>query len=492
MNAAGGNLASAIIQGMVNGISGGIGSVIDAAKGMAHSALSSAMGALGIHSPSREFMKLGAYSAEGYAKGLKGSTVQIATAAKTMRDLISASMRNASDDIASLSKRLAKLKTARHKDNAAIRDTSKALAQARSEYAKSAKAQSLLKTKTFARDNVKLNSDAKAIDNIKTKLANAQKVLADATKVRDDYNKSVRDQYSTLPDVGASTNLTDYITELRQKVVDTREFATAVQKLRTMGLNDEAYKQLIAKGPDALPFVQQILAGGKGAVTDLNTLGSQLDKAAKGLADSASKSLYQAAVDSAAGLVKGLQNQQAAIQKQMDQIAAAMVKAIKKALGIKSPSRVFAEVGAYSVQGLAQGLKDSTVAQDAAESVGKDTILAMQKTLRGLSSVVLDEIDASPTITPVLDLSNVQRDASQLDTMLSGKPISVDAAYISAKGAQVGYDSNTAALQQLQLRAAEPATQYQFVQNNTSPKALSEAEIYRQTKNQLSRAKGAP
>jgi hypothetical protein len=29
------------------------------------------------------------------------------------------------------------------------------------------------------------------------------------------------------------------------------------------------------------------------------------------------------------------------------------------------------------------------------------------------------------------------------------------------------------------------------VQNNTSPKALSSAELYRQTNNQLSRAKGA-
>jgi hypothetical protein len=393
--------------------------------------------------------------------------------------------------VARLQKRLASLNKARHKDRSEIRKTTAELKQARVEQAKTTAAQKAMKGRTITTGQLKLLNRAKSLDALKPKLEAAQKTLADAVKTRDDYQKSVKDQYDTLPQVDKDTQLTDYVTELRQKIVDTRQFAEAVQKLRTMGLNDAAYKDLIAKGPDALPFVQQILAGGRGAVKDLNTLGSQLDQAAKGLADNASKSLYQAAVDSAAGIVRGLQNQQAAIQKQMDLIAAGMVKAIKKALGIKSPSRVFAEVGAYSMEGLAKGLSDSRPAVAAAEASGKDAIFAMQKTLSGLSSLALDSLDGEPTIRPVLDLSSVVRDASQLDTILSGKPISVDAAYISAKGAQVGYDTNADAQKALQVQAASPAPQYQFVQNNTSPKALSDAEIYRQTKNLVSRAKGA-
>lgn len=489
MQSAGANLGFAIADGMTGGLASKVGSVASAAANMAKSALGAAASFLGIHSPSREFAKLGAYSAEGYAKGLVGSKSQILAAGKTMQDLLSKSIQNAKDDVETYSARLNKLQSARHKDHDAIRKTSAALAQARKEYAKTAAAQRV--AKTFGDETKKLNTFSTSLDTVKAKLINARKALADATKVRDDYNKQVRDSYDNLPDIGKDTQLTDYITDLRQKIVDTREFATAVQKLRDLGLNDTMYKELIAKGTDALPFVQQVLAGGKGAVADLNTLGSQLDVAAKGLADSASKNLYQAAVNSAAGLVKGLENQQKAIEAQMQKIAGYMVKAIKKALGIRSPSREFAEIGAYSVQGLAKGLSDSRSAELAAESAGRDVILAMQKTLSGLSNMALDTIDGNPTITPVLDLSKVQKDASQLDTMLSGRPISVDAAYISARGAQAGYESNMTATQEMQTRAAEPATQYQFIQNNTSPKALSEAEIYRQTKNQLSRAKGA-
>jgi tape measure domain-containing protein len=491
MQSAGASLAFAIADGMTGGMASRISSVAGQAASMAKSALDSAMSVLGIHSPSKEFYKLGQYSAEGYAKGLKGSKDQILAASKTMTDLLATSQRNAADDVARLQKRLASLNKARHKDRSEIRKTTAELKQARVEQAKTTAAQKAMKGRTITTGQLKLLNRAKSLDALKPKLEAAQKTLADAVKTRDDYQKSVKDQYDTLPQVDKDTQLTDYVTELRQKIVDTRQFAEAVQKLRTMGLNDAAYKDLIAKGPDALPFVQQILAGGKGAVKDLNTLGSQLDQAAKGLADNASKSLYQAAVDSAAGIVRGLQNQQAAIQKQMDLIAAGMVKAIKKALGIKSPSRVFAEVGAYSMEGLAKGLSDSRPAVAAAEASGKDAIFAMQKTLSGLSSLALDSLDGEPTIRPVLDLSSVVRDASQLDTILSGKPISVDAAYISAKGAQVGYDTNADAQKALQVQAASPAPQYQFVQNNTSPKALSDAEIYRQTKNLVSRAKGA-
>ncbi len=52
------------------------------------------------------------------------------------------------------------------------------------------------------------------------------------------------------------------------------------------------------------------------------------------------------------------------------------------------------------------------------------------------------------------------------------------AATISAQKVSVTTDST-----------GEPTPPIQFVQNNTSPTALSEIEIYRQTKNQLSQAK---
>jgi hypothetical protein len=198
--------------------------------------------------------------------------------------------------------------------------------------------------------------------------------------------------------------------------------------------------------------------------------------------------LYQAAVDSAAGLVKGLQSQQAAIEKEMDKIAAGMVKAIKKALGIKSPSREFMKIGDWSTKGLAKGLEDSTAAVTAAENVGHNAIDAMRKTLTGLSDIVAAEVDVNPTIKPVLDLTDVQKSAGLIHGMLPTKTLEVSGAYSQARGASLAVREGQSATDAASRGGGDT---WVFNQNNYSPKAISPVETYRNTRNQLSTAKGA-
>jgi hypothetical protein len=87
----------------------------------------------------------------------------------------------------------------------------------------------------------------------------------------------------------------------------------------------------------------------------------------------------------------------------------------------------------------------------------------------------------------VLDLSNVQKGASQIGSMLASKPLTVDTT--KARDASAAYAANQRA--STAAATAEPPAPLTFIQNNMSPKALSRAEIYRQTNNQISRAKGA-
>jgi len=483
---AGANMATAIVEGMVKGIAGGIGQVTSEAKRLASSALSAAKNALGIHSPSREFAKLGAFSAQGYAKGLDGGRKEITASAASLRSLINDAMKNAAGDIKSLTAKLDKLRHARHKDNKAIKETSKALAQARAEYAKASKASKI--AYSFGDENKKLLTLADKQAKIATQLDDANKKLADAIKTRDDYNKQVSDQFSNLPDIGEDEKLSDYVDALKKQVVDTQIFTAQLQQLRKMGLNDAMYKELLSKGTSAIPFLEQMLGAGQNGIDELNTLGSALDKSAKDLGNSASKALYQAAVDSAAGLVKGLQNQQAAIEKEMDKIAAGMVKAIKKALGIKSPSREFMKIGDWSTQGLAKGLESSTAAVTAAETVGHNAIDAMRKTLTGLSDIVGDEVDINPTIKPVLDLTDVRKGAGQISGMMPTRTLEVSGAYSQASSASVALKER--GLDEANASRGSGDT-WVFNQNNYSPKAISPVETYRNTRNQLSTAKGA-
>jgi tape measure domain-containing protein len=488
LRAAGANLADAIIDGMTGGITGGQSRVSTSISAMATSALAVAKSVLGIRSPSRRFMEIGDYVVQGFAKGISGNRGQIEKAAMDLFNKFTDNVRDTNEEVRKAEERFNKLQNARKKDTAAIGEAARALNQARED--QRAAGWQLEHYTRFIHDDIEAQKRlADQYDATSKKLDAANKKYADAKKVRDDYAASVKDQYNNLPDISEDTRLADYIAQFEKQIVDTQAFASALAELRRRGLNDTMYKELVAKGPSAMPFVQQLLEGGKADVTRLNTLGKSLDKAAGDISTSTSKALYQAAVDSAAGFVKGLQNQRANIQREMRGLANYIVGEIKNSLGIRSPSRVFAEIGRNSAQGLVDGLSDSrSMVGRASAQLGDDIVGRLGKTIAGLGASISEDMDLTPVITPVLDLSAISRDSSLIGDLLGDQAIDLSGAYAQTRDASAGYSANQTATAEATTPAAEPIS---FVQNNYSPQALTPTEIYRQTNNQLSVAKGA-
>lgn len=67
-------------------------------------------------------------------------------------------------------------------------------------------------------------------------------------------------------------------------------------------------------------------------------------------------SMYDGGIRAAEGLVAGLKKKRKDIEQTIIAIAMAMKKALKKALGIASPSKVFTKLGAFTGQGMVNGL----------------------------------------------------------------------------------------------------------------------------------------
>jgi hypothetical protein len=86
MNAAGRNLADAIIDGAANGIRDGAGAVAGAAWDMAVGAWNSAMEAIGARSPARKFILTGKYADQGMAIGLTSYAGVVNKAASGMAE----------------------------------------------------------------------------------------------------------------------------------------------------------------------------------------------------------------------------------------------------------------------------------------------------------------------------------------------------------------------------------------------------------------------
>lgn len=205
----------------------------------------------------------------------------------------------------------------------------------------------------------------------------------------------------------------------------------------------------------------------------------------------AGSNLARAIID---GMTSGLRNGVNAVVNAAKDVARNALNAAKDFLGINSPSKEFEKLGMGSTEGMALGLdKTSSVVAASAENVGKDAIFALQKSIAGMGSMVMDQVDTEPKIRPVIDLSGVSQGAKALGKILPNTTtaaFTTATTYEQARAARRGLEAN----QQIAEVAAEAAAEVgsvQYIQNNTSPKALSSAEIYRQTRNQLSQTRGA-
>jgi len=141
----------------------------------------------------------------------------------------------------------------------------------------------------------------------------------------------------------------------------------------------------------------------------------------------------------------------------------------------KSPSKATYELGENVVQGLTNGLVAlSGKASNAAEGVGFNAIDSMRKSISGISDVIDSDMDMHPTITPILDLSDVKNNAGSLGSMLSTKPITVDAALSKVNSISTGYQSvpSSKTLQDMQALTASMAAKTMNTQDQSTPRPV--------------------
>lgn len=192
------------------------------------------------------------------------------------------------------------------------------------------------------------------------------------------------------------------------------------------------------------------------------------------------------------GMTGGLASKVGTLASKAREMASSALGAAGRFLGVSSPSKEFMKIGAWSGEGMAIGLQRSTaMVSSKAEGMGETALGVLTETMSKLSDVVDVDPNLSPTITPILDLSTFQKDAGKIAASLPDGAIKVDVAYSKAKAASSKYAANEAARNATESMEGLTPSEITYNQYNNSPKALSEAEIYRQTRNQLSTVKGA-
>ena len=101
-------------------------------------------------------------------------------------------------------------------------------------------------------------------------------------------------------------------------------------------------------------------------------------------------------------------------------MASAAASAAASALKINSPSRVFMELGGYVPAGMAIGIDNmSYLVGNSIDSMTSSAVNLAETAMNRMNSTVGSQLNLSPTIRPVLDLSEIQNGARTIDGMFS-------------------------------------------------------------------------
>lgn len=233
---------------------------------------------------------------------------------------------------------------------------------------KQAKAQIKAKLNALRDEYAALTRNAKAQDKITAALEKQRDRLKDLQAEAKDYAAGIRDSviaFGSVTAAGQNTGFADstqLLDTLRARLAQAKEFAAKIKALIAAGLNKTTIQQLLDAGVEGgLGTASTILAGGSSVIDQVNSLTSQLSTAGQGLGSSAAQTMYGAGIQAAQGLIKGLEKQGKALDRIAKKLAETLINAVKKALDIHSPSRVFRKLGKFTAQGMTLGLNDVDV-----------------------------------------------------------------------------------------------------------------------------------
>ena len=127
-----------------------------------------------------------------------------------------------------------------------------------------------------------------------------------------------------------------------------------------------------------------------------------------------------------------------------DHLGNAIKTAIYEALEVASPSKATYRAGRFAVLGLVNSLRDgSSSASDAGEYLANSSMNGLRDAMSNMFDVVNNNLDVQPTITPVLDLSEVQSGANHISSLFKGnRVLSIDGGVVGNVSSRVSEIQN--------------------------------------------------
>ncbi len=121
------------------------------------------------------------------------------------------------------------------------------------------------------------------------------------------------------------------------------------------------------------------------------------------------------------GLANGISDNDYIVKAKARAMAKAATIAAQRELDEHSPSKVFYKIGKYIPMGMVKGIEAyASWAKDSSKSMARSVVNGASYALSALTDMINGDIDMSPTIRPVVDMSSVNASARDMNQLLGG------------------------------------------------------------------------
>lgn len=233
-----------------------------------------------------------------------------------------------------------------------------------------------------------------AVDNMKT-------IISAAESITEGGVASIRDLGESLKDFAKDgvKKFVNAFTSYETKT-DVKDAASKLATFLVDGLNSKK-----TKVKDKAKEISEDAAGGIKTQEDNN------------------KDWYNAGTYVVSGFANGITDNTFMAEARAKAMAKAALEAAEEELDENSPSKEFYRVGAFAGQGFINAFADyESKAYKSGSAIASFAKTGLTNAISRISDVINSDIDAQPTIRPVLDLSDVNAGVNQLDGMFGMVP----------------------------------------------------------------------
>ena len=301
----------------------------------------------------------------------------------------------------------------------------------------------------FSEDKIlTINSAVTAVNAItelgKINIKDTGKGLKSLGEKMVDFAKKIKSFVNTLSEVGSKSidsaiGKVGKLVEMAKTIADTnadslKEFGESLKTLAKNGVKNfvDEFSGSTAKNnakDAAKKFVQAAIDGVKD-----NGKKKKLKEAAESLAEEAIKAMSseklksdakQSGKDLCQGLINGLKNKdkRQAVYDAAYSLGQLAVQGEKDGQNSNSPSKATEQAGKWLGEGLVIGIqKMGSSVYGAGKSMGEEVTNSISSALNTALNLLNSDMDAQPTIRPILDLSDVESGVGSLSSMFNNGP----------------------------------------------------------------------